>query len=366
MDNTEIHYLTYDPDEIWETMIENYVEAGGDILYPGDEKEMLLRAVQADLVQVFAGVDNALRMQTLRYAVGEYLDLLGEQKGCERIQSAAATATVIITTNATGIEGTLAAGTSMTADGKVYYQLSEDVELTGYQENVNATIQASKAGEDGNGLAAGVQLVLAKTNRAVNSIVAATEATGGQNAEDDDTYRERIREYGFTAVTTGPATQYEALAKSVSSLILDAKAIYAGPGTVEIYLILSTQTGAEAIIQSVINTCSDIDKRPLTDHVSVYQAIDIPYVLNVQYTYPSDTSISDAVAEAVSEYQNWQDHTIGQAFNPDKLMALIYQAGATRVEWGAGSHFNNNEVAYTVIDSNERCKGTITVTGTAE
>ena len=35
MDNTELHYLTYDPDEIWVEMMTNYVEAGGDILYPG-------------------------------------------------------------------------------------------------------------------------------------------------------------------------------------------------------------------------------------------------------------------------------------------------------------------------------------------
>ena len=44
MDN-EIHYLAYDPEELWKEMIVAYVEAGGDILYPGDEKEMLLRGV---------------------------------------------------------------------------------------------------------------------------------------------------------------------------------------------------------------------------------------------------------------------------------------------------------------------------------
>ena len=35
MDSTELHYLTYDPEEIWEEMMVSYVEAGGDILYPG-------------------------------------------------------------------------------------------------------------------------------------------------------------------------------------------------------------------------------------------------------------------------------------------------------------------------------------------
>lgn len=366
MDNTELHYLSYDPDAIWEAMIENYVEAGGDILYPGDEKEMLLRAVQADIVQVFAGVDNALRMQTLKYAVGDYLDILGEQKGCERIQAAAATADIIITTNAIGEASTLAAGTTMTADGSVFYQLTEDVSLTGYQETLTATIQAVKTGAEGNGLLAGVQMALAKTNAAVNSIITSTEATGGKDAEDDETYRERIREYGFASVTTGPSTAYEALAKSVSSQIVDAKAIYISAGNITVYLLLSTQTGAAALIQTVIDTLSDADKRPLTDHVTVTQATDVPYELKLQYTYPSDTSIADAISAAVSEYQEWQDNTIGQAFNPDRLMALAYQAGATRVEWGAGSNFDGGVVAYTTIESNERCKGTITISGTAQ
>ena len=68
MDNTELHYITFDPDEMWQAMNLAYIEAGGDVLYAGDEKEMLLRGVQAILMQAFAGVDNALRMATLRDA----------------------------------------------------------------------------------------------------------------------------------------------------------------------------------------------------------------------------------------------------------------------------------------------------------
>jgi uncharacterized phage protein gp47/JayE len=82
------------------------------VLYPGDEKELLLRGVQAMITQVFAGVDNALRMQTLRYAVGDYLGVLGEQRNCERIQASAATAVVQITFQATGQAKTLKTGTA--------------------------------------------------------------------------------------------------------------------------------------------------------------------------------------------------------------------------------------------------------------
>lgn len=366
MDNTELHYVTYDPDEIWNEMILAYVEAGGDILYPGDEKEMLLRSVLADIVQVFAGVDNGLRMQTLRYAVSDYLDILGEQRGCERIQAQAATATVTITTNATGQSDTLEAGTAMTADGELFYTLVHDLTVTGYAQTMTVEIVADRTGSVGNGLLAGAQMQLQNTHPAISSIVVATDATGGQEKEEDESYRERIRQYGLASVSTGPARQYEAAAKAVSSVIVDAKATNLGAGSVGIYLILSDDTGAAALIQSVTDALNAENVRPLTDSVSVYLATDIEYTLNVEYQSDGSSVTSQALADAVAEYQDWQDNTVGRAFNPDRLMAALYQAGCTRVIWGTGSEFDGGNVEYTTITENAHCKGTITLTAISE
>ena len=43
-------------------------------------------------------------------------------------------------------------------------------------------------------------------------------------------------------------------------------------------------------------------------------------------------------------------------------MAMLYQAGATRVIWDTGSVFNGGSVTYTEIAENKRCKGEITLT----
>ena len=361
MDNTELHYVTYDPEAIWDEMMVAYVEAGGDILYPGDEKEILLRSVLADIVQVFAGVDNGLRMQTLRYAVGEYLDVVGEQRNCERIQAQAATAAVTITTNATGTSSTVEAGTAMTADGEVFYLLTEDLALGGYQQTMTVDVIADRAGSIGNGLLGGTQMQMQTPHPAINSIIVASDASGGQDREDDEAYRERIRQYGLASVCTGPARQYEAAAKAVSSVILDAKAVNRGPGSVGVYLILSDDTGATALIQSVEDALNAENVRPLTDSVRVYQATDIPYTLNVQYLCDNSSATNQAIANAVADYQAWQDNTVGHAFNPDRLMAALYSAGATRVVWGDGSEFDGGAVEYTTITETERCKGTITL-----
>lgn len=362
MDNTELHYLTYDPDAIWDEMICSYVEAGGDILYPGDEKEILLRSVLADIVQIFAGVDNALRMQTLRYAVGEYLDVLGEMRGCERIAASAAAASVSITTLATGRTDTLEAGATMTADGVQFYELVEDFPMTGYRQTATAQIRAVREGSAGNGLVAGEQMQLSQMREGIESIVVSVSASGGNEAEDDETYRERIRAYGLASVTTGPRQQYEAAAKAVSSEITDARALNLGAGQVGVYLILASQTGAEALLQSVLAALNDETVRPLTDSVTVQQAEDVAYTLEVQYQADGSSATTAAIAAAAAEYQQWQDNTIGRAFNPDRLMAAIYQAGATRVVWGEDSEFDGGDVGYAEIAETERCKGTITLT----
>lgn len=365
MDSTELHYLTYDPETIWSEMMVAYIEAGGDILYPGDEKEILLRSVLADIVQVFAGVDHALRMQTLRYAVGSYLDAYGEMRNCRRIEASKARATVMITTNATGKEDILPEGTAMTCDGEVYYLLEEDLILTGYRQRMLVEVVAESAGNTGNRLVAGSQMMLAVTNPGVDSIIVETNASGGNEREEDEAYRERIRRFGLASITTGPMQQYESVAKSVSSEIVDAKALNLGAGEVGVCLILSTQEGKETIMQSVLQALSAEDVRPLTDHVTVYEAEEVEYTLHVHYRADRSSTAGTAIAQAVSEYQAWQESSIGLAFNPDRLMAAIYQAGATRVTWGAGSAFRGyGRIEYTEIRAQERCKGTITITAT--
>lgn len=361
MDDKEIHYLSYDPDAMWTSMMLAYIEAGGDVLYPGDEKEIFLRGIQQMFIQAFAGIDNALRMDTLRYAVRDYLDLYGEKRNCYRLAAMQATAAAEITFRATGENRTIPKGTALTADGEVLYLLDEDVIQTGYAQVITAALRCEQYGTIGNGLISGMQMQFLTSQNAVTSVFCSQSASGGQDKEDDETYRERIRRYGLSTVTTGPAIQYESMAMDVTSEIIDANAVNLGAGHVGVYLLLDNTEGTEAILEAVSRRLSAIDTRPLTDHVTVEMATDVSYTLNVQYSMSDGGSITDAIAAAVDEYKTWQDNTIGQAFNPDKLMAMLYQAGATRVIWGEGSSFNGGEVAYTPIGENERCRGTISL-----
>jgi len=361
MDNSELHYLTYDPEEIYKEMLYAYIENGGDILYPGDEKEILLRSVQSIMVQALAGVDNALRMSTLRYAAGSYLDLYGEKRGCSRIEAQSARAVIEIRFRATGQAGVIEAGSGLTAAGTRFYTLDADVVQTGYQQTVRTTVTDQDTGSAGNGLLAGTQMQLLASCPAVESVFCVEDAAGGQEREEDEAYRERIRLSGLVGVTTGPRVQYETAAKSVTSEILDARAVNLGAGVVGVALLLASDTGAAAILKNVEEALSAQSVRPMTDTVRVYRAAEVPYRVHVLYKLESDGGGTGKIADVVAEYKKWQDETIGRAFNPDRLLAGIYQAGAVRVMWGEGSEFNGGPVAYTEIEATAHCKGTITL-----
>lgn len=361
MDDTELHYLTYDPDEIMEDMMRAYIEAGGDVLYAGDEKEMLLRAVQQIMVQAFAGIDNALRMDTLRYAVRDYLDLYGQKRNCTRIHAQAATAKIGIVFAATGIAQTIPAGAVVTEDGSVLYTMAEDLSVPAYAATLTATIVCEREGSVGNGLLVGANMQFLIPYEGLVSVTCTESGTGGQDEEDDEAYRERIRTYGLTHVSTGPSQQYESVAKAVSSEIVDARALNTDDGEVTVYIIPKSETGIEALLEDVKEALSGETVRPLTDSVKVLEATPVDYTLNVRYSADDSSVSQSALTSAVTEYQEWQEQTIGRAFNPDKLAALLYQAGVTRVIWGTGSEFNGGPVEYTEIEPNEYCKGTISL-----
>ena len=361
MDNTELHYIAYDPDEMMKAMMLAYTDAGGDLLYPGDEKEMLLRAMQQIMVQAFAGVDNALRMDTLRYAVRDYLDVYGEKRGCYRIGAQAAAATVEITMIPTGTISTIPAGTAMTVDGTVLYQTMEEHEIDGGDQVITATIMCAEEGSVGNGLVAGTQLQTLVPIDGLANIVCTVGAAGGQDKEEDEHYRNRIRTYGLTSITTGARQQYEAAAKGVSSQIIDARALNLGGGQVGVYILAEEDADMAAILQAVEQTLSGETTRPLTDQVSVAAATAIEYTLVAECSHDGSSRTQAAIAEAVEEYKAWQEETIGRAFNPDMLSSLLYRAGATRVQWGEGSEFDGGTVEYTTISPNKYCSGTISV-----
>lgn len=362
MDNSEVHYLTYDPDSIYREMQMAYVDAGGDVLYPGDEKEMLLRGVQSVLVQAFAGVDNALRMATLRYASGSYLDILGENRGCSRIEAARARTYVQISFAATGEPRTYEAGSLLTADGNRIFRLTDDLTHSGAEQTLIAQIEALEPGEAGNRLTAGTQMQMMAGGGDVERIYVGQNASGGNDREKDEAYRRRIQESALAAVTTGPRQRYIDAAMAASSRVIDASAETLAPGMVNVTLLTDSDEAGYSVREIVAQALNDDSVRPLTDNVLVNIAQKVEYLLDVMYSKRSGTGdISAAVAAAVADYQNWQERKLGRPFNPDMLTVRLYEAGCQKVLYNDNSNLDGKPAVYTDIDVFEICRGRIVI-----
>lgn len=366
--NDTLHYVSYTAESLWEAMIAEYVAKGGDILYPGDEKEMLLRGVQAILVTAYAAMDTAAKMRTLRFAVKDYLDLIGETKGVTRIAAAKATAAASLTLKGSGTL-TVPAGTLFTSNGATYFQNPSAVMAvgSGAELTVTITLECTEGGVIGNGIPATTVFKPVATSRMIVNATITADTSGGREAETDDVYRERIRLAGANSATTGPAMAYEEKATAVSTSIIDASAVRTAAGSVAIYLLMDSAMNAgekTAMLASVLNALNAEDERPLTDLVTVAEATAITYQLNVSYRAP-ETATEDvltAIGNAVTEYEAWQEGAIGRAFDPYKLISMLYTAGATRVEITSGSTVNGGAAEYTVIDNNEYMSGAVTLT----
>lgn len=363
MADNELHYVIMDSETIWDEMMKAYIAAGGDILYPGDEKEMLLRAVQYIAMTILAKVDNALKMDTLTYAVRDYLKEYGRKRSCEYIEAVPATAQITITMTQTGNARTLEAGTQLTADGSLIWETVEDIELTGTAQTLSTTIRCLTAGIAGNGLPIGTEMQFMEGLEGLESAVTTAAGSGGVNAEDEEVYRERIRNYGLGTVTTGPAAQYEKAAAEVTTQIIDVKALNDGDGKVGIYLLTESGADTETIYASVLQKLNDQTARPLTDLVSVHAATEKAYTLDVKVWYDIHTALTQPIADTIADYQEWQDLKIGRAFNPDKLISMLYQSGCDRVQiLGTSSGIDGGSIEYTEIPERARCTGTITPT----
>lgn len=359
MENTELHYLTYDPRAILNDMLSAYYAAGGSNIYPGDEKEIFMQGILQMFVQSFAGIDNALRMGTLRYAVRDYLDVIGENRDCARIEATAAKSEISITAGASEEGATIPEGTAVTSDGTLIWLTDEEITIDPAGGTYTVGITCAETGEKGNGLLSGTPMQFVAALSVSCLITCTADAEGGLNREKDDAYRERIRRHGLAETNAGPRELYESIAMATDARIIDAKALNGGAGVVNVYLLLEEDAESADILAEVEAALNDETVRPLTDTVHVAECVDKSYSIAVQYQAGSGVTES-AIAAAIQEYQEWQDNEIGKAFNPDMLKALIYQAGAVRVIFAAGSEFDGGACEYTEIAESERCTGTVT------
>ena len=222
---SEINFIETSAGEIVDQVLESLENGVGEPLYPGDERRIIGEALAQVIVAVYNTVNDACRQKMLRYARGDVLDALGENRDVTRLAPTSATVTLRF-----GVSEPVAsniiipAGLRVTGDFTHYFLTDATVVLYAGADYVEVTATAENGGEEYNDIAPGaVNKIVDVSEVPLIDYVTNLDATeGGGEEEGDEAYRERIREAENRLSTAGPAQAYKYWALSANPLVSDA------------------------------------------------------------------------------------------------------------------------------------------------
>lgn len=332
----DLNFIKTNASEIYEEVISKLESGCSEELYPGDERRIFGEALVTLVVALYSSINDACRQKMLRYARGEVLDALGDNRGVTREIAVAAKTVERFGIN-TPISSNIIipAGTRVTSDYVNYFQTISTAVLPAGDLYVDVDVEATEGGQQANDIIAGAINVLVDMVPNIDTVTNTVKTHGGADEEKDDAYRDRIRLSGSTLSVAGPPNAYRYWAMAADASVADAYVSSPTPGVVRIVPICyGGIMPSEDILAKVLESCSADDVRPLTDQVTVaaptIQAYDIELIY---YTTEADESACVETVEgdggAIDKYIYWQGSSLNRDINPDYLRKLILAPG-----WG--------------------------------
>jgi phage-related baseplate assembly protein len=362
--SNDIQFVEVDSQAIQNQLINDFENAIGETLYPGDERRIFL----LQLLQVIVGLKNDInesaKYNLLKYSTGDKLDALGEFYNTPRLAAQKASVTLRFTLSAVqAVDITIPAGTRATPDGQLYFLTNKVLTIIAGQTTGDVTAEASEGGEKYNDFASGQIRALVDPMPYVASVSNIDASSGGSNVEDDNNYRGRIRLAPESFSVAGPEGAYIYWAKTADVNIADISVTSPSPGTVKV-TVLMKEGGlpTQACLDAVTAAVSAKDRRPLTDNVTVSAPVQVSF--NITLTYyiakerqTEESSIRNAIelsGGAIDQYKAWQYAKLGRAINPDYLRQLMLSAGAFRIDI--------TDPVYTALNADQAAKvGVVTI-----
>lgn len=224
----DLNFIDTSDAEIKSKILTDLENGVSDSLYPGDERRIFGEALAGVVSTVFSSVNDACRQKMLRYARGNVLDALGQNRDVKRLEAKFATTTLKFSVSSAATDDILIPkGVRVSSDLKRYFLTASDSKIPSGSSNAYVLATAESVGEDFNGILAGTinSIIDVSTIPLVDSVTNTTITSGGADEEDDDNYRERIRESENKLSTAGPEKAYKYYAISANSKVTDAVVI---------------------------------------------------------------------------------------------------------------------------------------------
>lgn len=334
----EIKFVDNDILKLEESLKKGYEEIMGVHINNGDPINDFISWV----TYIFSIANNNInftgKMNLLRYSQGVYLEALGELVGVKRNLARGAKATIKYTFSKIFDQVITIPKGHKVASGNLFFELDNDIELPIGSREVTGNVTCLQDGKLGNNLPIGSINTIVDTVPYLYTVENINISSGGADLETDDSLRERIKLKPTSFSAAGPIAAYRYYTLTAHQDIIDAH-IYTpkeSPGTVKIIPLLKKGKIPEnEVLKLVAKVLSADDIRPFTDKVEVIAPIASNYTINFKWWINKEddvTIITSSVNKAVEEYKQWQKEKLGRDINPNKLVQLLIQAGAKRVE----------------------------------
>lgn len=337
----DVEFIDTDTGKTEENIIQLYEALTNTVLYPADPVRLFLSTLAAVISQQKVQINQAGKMNLLRYARGHFLDHIGALVGCYRNEAIAAQTDLQFSMDSPlNFNVTIPKGTRVTSDGSVYFATDALATILSGESSVTVSATCLSVGVVGNDLIEGQVTRLVDPLAYITTVTNLTTSSGGSEEEQDEPYRDRIALAPENFSVAGPIMAYEYWTRSTSATILDVAVYSPVPGDVQVHILLlggAIPTENSKEIRAVREKLNAEQTRPLCDAVFVDPPIAVSCDYQITWFITKNQegyfdNIQKAVADAITDYEAWQISAIGRHINPDALVERCRAAGAWRVE----------------------------------
>lgn len=334
----EIDFISADPEAIQSAMFSAYTAITGRTLAPGDPIRLFILTIAEIIIQQRAAINYTGRQNLLSYAQGGYLDALGRYLAVERLPAAHAKTTLQFTLSVELEENYIIPAGFEVTNGVVTFATDDELVIEAGETEGQVAATCTTAGEAGNGYIAGQITTIVEPMAFLASAENITPSAGGADVEDDADFAERIRLAPNSFSVAGPKKAYIYHTLSVNPGIIDVSVTSPAPGQVFVYpLMEGGELPSSEMLAEISDYLSSDDIRPLTDWVIVTAPVQYTYHIIVEYWISREDAAKAAtiqanVEAAVEKYRIWQQSKIGRDITPGKLIAAVFNAGASRID----------------------------------
>lgn len=339
---SDFKFVDSDPERILNEMIKDYEDAyfaitGENILLiDSDEHMAQVTALAYRFSQFSVIMDQTAKQNLIDYAVGQYLEEIGERVNTPRDPAKPAKTTLKFElTDAQQEIVSISKGTIVKSK-KYFFKTDEYVEIPVGELTCTVDGSCTIEGEEANGILPGNINVIVSELAYGMKVYNTTVTQGGSEVQSNESYRLAIKAAPLTYSTAGPEAAYQALAKKFSSEILDVKASSPTPGVADLrFILIDGELPDQTMIDNLKDYLSDKTRRPLTDQLEVSAPDLVEY--SIDCTYYIGSSDIDKVEDIMSKaddakdaYIVWQKSKIKRDVDPTELISKLKAAGVKR------------------------------------